>query len=59
MEQYSEKELDQKIHAFMDRKTHQYPELMKTKKAKWTVVHPRIAAPRFSAWHRLKPQLLG
>lgn len=60
MEQYSDKELDSKIQAFMARKTEQYPELMKMKKAKAEQLHAHfISAPVISSMRALKPQLLG
>jgi hypothetical protein len=60
MEQYSQKELDSKINAFIARKTEKYPELMKVKK----VGHGRLnahfaSAPVISSMRALKPQLLG
>lgn len=60
MNQYSEKELDHKIQAFMARKTEQYPELMKTKKSRWTTVHAHLTSRRFTpSVQTLKPHLLG
>lgn len=60
MEQYSNKELDSKIQAFMAKKTEKYPELMKTKKVKAERLHSNFAsAPFISSMRALKPQLLG
>lgn len=60
MEQYSNKELDSKIQAFMARKTEQYPELMNTKKVKIENLHQHFtSAPFISSMRALKPQLLG
>ena len=60
MEQYSNKELDLKIQAFMARKTAQYPELMSTKKVKKDSTRLSFAsAPFISSMRALKPQLLG
>lgn len=60
MEQYSNKELDAKIQAFMAKKTEKYPELMKTKKVKSDNLHSHFSsAPFISSMRALKPQLLG
>jgi hypothetical protein len=60
MEQYSNKELDSKIQAFMARKTEKYPELVKTKKVKTEQLHAHfVSAPFISSMRALKPQLLG
>lgn len=60
MNQYSNEELDAKIHAFMARKTEKYPELMKTKKVKNDNLHSAFSsAPFISSMRALKPQLLG
>jgi hypothetical protein len=60
MEQFSQKELDSKINAFIARKTEQYPELMKVKKVKQGMLHSHFASmPVISSMRALKPQLLG
>lgn len=60
MKQYSEEELDQKIQAFMSRKTQQYPELMATTNEQRKKVRVRFSSTRFFPTIKtLKPQLLG
>lgn len=59
MKQYSGEELDQKIQAFMSRKTQQYPELMKVTKEERKQVRIHFSSTRFiPAIKTLKPQLL-
>jgi hypothetical protein len=60
MEQYSQKELDSKINAFIARKTDKYPELMKVKKVNRGSLHSHFSsAPVISSMQALKPQLLS
>lgn len=59
MKQYSGEELDQKIQAFMSRKTQQYPELMTVTKEERKKVRIHFASTRFIPTIKtLKPQLL-
>ncbi|MDB5187078.1 MAG: hypothetical protein JWM07_550 [Candidatus Saccharibacteria bacterium] len=60
MEQYSQKQLDSKINAFIAKKTEQYPELMQVKKVNHGRLHSHFSsAPVISSMRALKPQLLG
>ncbi|HET8884456.1 MAG TPA: hypothetical protein VFM68_03220 [Candidatus Saccharimonadales bacterium] len=60
MKQYSEEELDQKIQAFMSRKTQQYPELMDTTKESRKKVRIHFSSTRFfPVIKTLKPHLFS
>jgi hypothetical protein len=60
MEQFSRKELDSKINAFIARKTEKYPELIKVKKVRHSTLQAHFASmPAVSSMQALKPQLLG